>query len=231
VAMSDFSDYELEREANIARNREILAKLDFSVDLPPAGKKEDAKPKAKPVQPAKKAKREKETAEPVRQSARLRRAAVDHNESPSKKRKREKEEEEQRAKEAEERLEAEERAREAKRPRHQDLELTSMADELELEELTALRATFQTTLQTVHPKRMAKQDAFVFENDKLEDSAVQVLRETLSRLKVVARAKVTQDRIYSAAYHAEPTKDLIFFGGMGQPLASSSTHATHVICD
>lgn len=32
-------------------------------------------------------------------------------------------------------------------------------------------------------------------------------------LKVVSRAKVTQDRVYSAAYHPEITKDLIFFGG------------------
>jgi hypothetical protein len=32
-------------------------------------------------------------------------------------------------------------------------------------------------------------------------------------MKVVARAKVTQDRVYSAAYHPDPTMDLIFFGG------------------
>lgn len=29
----------------------------------------------------------------------------------------------------------------------------------------------------------------------------------------MSRAKVTQDRIYSAAYHPEKSKDLIFFGG------------------
>ena len=43
------------------------------------------------------------------------------------------------------------------------------------------------------------------------------LKEKLGKLKIVARAKVTQDRIYSAAYHPEPTKDLIFFGGTSQP--------------
>lgn len=32
-------------------------------------------------------------------------------------------------------------------------------------------------------------------------------------MKIVARAKVTQDRVYSAAYHPDPTTDLIFFGG------------------
>lgn len=31
-------------------------------------------------------------------------------------------------------------------------------------------------------------------------------------MKVISRAKVTQDRIYCAAYHPEVTKDLIFFG-------------------
>jgi len=36
-------------------------------------------------------------------------------------------------------------------------------------------------------------------------------------LKVVARAKVMQDRVYSAAYHPDPTKDLIFFGGACRP--------------
>jgi WD repeat-containing protein 76 len=48
---------------------------------------------------------------------------------------------------------------------------------------------------------------------KREAAEVAALSERLRELKVVARAKVTQDRVYSAAYHPEPTKDLIFFGG------------------
>jgi hypothetical protein len=39
-------------------------------------------------------------------------------------------------------------------------------------------------------------------------------------LKVVAQAKVTAVRIYSAAYHPEVSKDLIFFGGL---------HRSHVL--
>ena len=56
-------------------------------------------------------------------------------------------------------------------------------------------------------------EAFDFDDDKQEHAELKNLKEKLSNLKVIARAKVTQDRIYSAAYHPEPTKDLIFFGG------------------
>lgn len=78
-----------EREANIARNRALLAEFDVSLDVPkPVVKKE--KTKAKPVQPAKKrVKREEKPVLPVRQSTRLRRSAPDPNETPEKKRKRE----------------------------------------------------------------------------------------------------------------------------------------------
>lgn len=88
-----------------------------------------------------------------------------------------------------------------------------MADTLEANEVPALRAVFQTLLHEPHPRRTADQDAFSLDDDKKDESVITALRESLARLKVVARAKVTQDRVYSAAYHPEPTKDLIFFGG------------------
>jgi hypothetical protein len=53
----------------------------------------------------------------------------------------------------------------------------------------------------------------VFESSKKEDAEVAALRARFQNMKIVARAKVTQDRVYSAAYHPEPTKDLVFFGG------------------
>ena len=83
---------ELERQANIARNKALLEELELAdaVDSvgfsrkPPPPK---AKAKAKPVQPAKRAKREAtEDTGPRRQSARLKRSADDPNESPEKKR-------------------------------------------------------------------------------------------------------------------------------------------------
>ncbi|KAI0928619.1 hypothetical protein AcV5_006135 [Taiwanofungus camphoratus] len=209
--MPDFSDYEQEREANIARNREILARLDFSVDLP--GSKKAQTTSAKPVQPVKKTKRGKDVAAPVRQSARLRRSTiVDPNESPAKKRKREHEDEERRKREEAERLEAEEREREAKRPRHQELDLPAIADELEAEEVATLKTTLKVAVQNAHPKRKADQHAFIFETEEKEETCIAELKEKLGRLKVIARAKVTQDRVYSAAYHPETSKDLIFFG-------------------
>ncbi|OCH95046.1 WD40 repeat-like protein [Obba rivulosa] len=213
---SDASDYELEREANIARNREILAQLDM--DMPtipiPIKRKEAPSTKAKPIQPSKKAKREKTTpVAPTRQSARLRKTVADPNESPSKKRKREQEEERQRKTEEEERLEAEERAREAKRPRHQDLDLPILIQDMDVDEIPSLRTTLEAVTQEKYPKRTAEKEAFVFnEDDKKEEAIISELKEKFQCLKVVSRAKVTQDRIYSAAYHPEPTKDLIFFG-------------------
>ncbi|OBZ75937.1 Trafficking protein particle complex subunit 10 [Grifola frondosa] len=212
LTMSDTSEYEREREATIARNRAILAKLELSVaglDLPV--KKSTPKTRAKPVQP--RAKRErKEPALPTRQSSRLRRVSIDPNETPAAKRKREREEEQQRKQEEAARLEAEERAREAKRPRHQDLDLRALVDEAEVDGLSSLRGSLQTVLHKVQPRRIADHDAFIFDENRKEERALTELKHKLKKMKVVARAKVTQDRIYSAAYHPEPTKDLIFFG-------------------
>lgn len=85
---------EAERKATLAKNQEILAKLDLSnpiLSLPSKTKTKTSSPKAKPVQPAKKkVKREASPIRPTRQSARLRRSTqVDSNETPTQKRKRE----------------------------------------------------------------------------------------------------------------------------------------------
>lgn len=122
--------------------------------------------------------------------------------------------EEQRAKEAEERLEAEERARIAKRPRHHALHLSTLAEEHEAEELSTLSTALGTVAQSAQPKRIGDPEAFTFDNEKKENVVVSELRERLQPLKIVSRAKVTQNRVYSAAYHPEVSKDLIFFGGM-----------------
>lgn len=124
------------------------------------------------------------------------------------------EEEAVRQKEEEERLEAEERAREAKRPRHHELDLTTLGgDELDENDVVGLNSVFEAVCKTSHPKRVGDAPDFTYDDDKQEAGEVEKLRSQLGKLEVVARAKVTQDRIYSAAYHPEPTKDLIFFGG------------------
>ncbi|TFK54762.1 WD40 repeat-like protein [Heliocybe sulcata] len=208
--------YELEREANIAKNKALLEELDLKgavadLGLPSFVSKE--KSKAKPVAAAKKRKREEEEgAVPRRQSTRLRRGAVvDPDETPEERRK---EEEERRRKEEEERLEAEERAREARRPRHQDLDLGTLLDGEEPEELAALEATLQEVTKTSYVKRVAAQDAFLFGKDEGEEEERELadLKKRMQKMKVVARAKVTQDRVYSATYHPEVRKDIILFG-------------------
>jgi WD repeat-containing protein 76 len=230
---------ELEREANIARNRALLEQLDIKQAVSKLGIQKKAQPKtqAKPIQPAKRAKREsKEDVLPRRKSARLRTSAIDPNESPSKKRKREAEEEERRAKEAEERLAAEERERIQKRPRHHDLDLPMLVDDTRASELSSLSTTWQSVSSSSGPRRVGEVDAFVFEEDRRNKQAVDDLTEKLQNMKVVARAKVTPDRIYSAAYHPEITKDLIFFGGesfitRSQNLTLSQCRQTWIIGD
>lgn len=93
------------------------------------------------------------------------------------------------------------------------MDLPALTDDLAPEELSELRATFLEVLKTPRPRGTSGDDAYVFDDDKKEEAEVKELKAKLGKLKIVARAKVTQDRIYSAAYHPEPTKDLIFFGG------------------
>ena len=120
--------------------------------------------------------------------------------------------EEERTKKAEEELEREELERLAKRPRHHDLDLITLAAG-SAEDSSSLVAMLEKI--PLAPKRIAQTDAFVFDDHKAtkEQAAVNSLREKLQNLKVAARAKVTENRIYSAAYHPDVTKDLVFFGG------------------
>jgi len=77
-----------------------------------------------------------------------------------------------------------------------------------------LNITFETIVSQPHPRRVGNCDAFEYDNGKRDEREVENLRKRLGSMKVVARAKVTQDRIYSSAYHPDTSKDLIFFGGM-----------------
>ncbi|KAJ7285780.1 WD40 repeat-like protein [Mycena rebaudengoi] len=208
------SKYELDREANIARNRALLEQLQLKQaveDLGMPSKSKPVKSQAKPVQ-SKKPKREREETEgPRRQSARLRKEdAVDPNETPTQRKRRQAEIEERKAIEAEERLEAEERERRTKRPRHDDLDLTTLAAEEEEKDVADLSIALQNISQGA--RRVRDTDEFVSEDDKADAHRVSELRDKLKDLKVASRAKVTQNRVYCAVYHPEVTKDLIFFG-------------------
>jgi len=65
------------------------------------------------------------------------------------------------------------------------------------------------------PQPSAKYESFSYEDTKEEEREVTELKEKLTKLKIVARAKVTMNRVYCAQYHPEKSKDLIFFGGNG----------------
>jgi hypothetical protein len=110
-------------------------------------------------------------------------------------------------------LEQEERKRVARLPRHHNLDLETLGTgEQTPEETAELRASLsQLSYQKDFFEPGAMSEAY-FE-ERLVDSALEELKAELEDLMVVSRAKVTQDRIYSSAYHGDKTKDLIFFGG------------------
>jgi transcription initiation factor TFIIIB Brf1 subunit/transcription initiation factor TFIIB len=108
--------------------------------------------------------------------------------------------------EAEERMEAEEKARLAKRARHTDLDLITLAENEEEADIGSLSAALQNVSQ--NRRRVRDEDAYQSEDETEEENFVTELRDKLQDLKVVSRAKVTQDRIYSAAYHSEITKGI-----------------------
>jgi len=85
--------------------------------------------------------------------------------------------------------------------------LAALVEDAEPEDLSSLTAALDVVAQ---PKRVGIIDS---KPASQETKEVKALRDKLQKLKVVSRAKVTQNRIYSAAYHPEITKDLIFFGG------------------
>lgn len=100
--------------------------------------------------------------------------------------------------------------------------------QLESDELAALRKTFSAAISAVHAKRMGDIDDKLYDDDAHHKAATAELREKLGRMVVIARAKVTRERIYSAAYHPDPTKDLVFFGGeLGVSLARWESHSDH----
>jgi len=63
------------------------------------------------------------------------------------------------------------------------------------------------------PQQSGKYESFSYEDTKEEEREVAELKKKLTKLKIVARAKVTTNRVYCAQYHPQKSKDLIFFGG------------------
>ena len=109
-------------------------------------------------------------------------------------------------------MQLEEERRLASRPRHNKLDLINLVEGGGAEEIDTLSAAMQSVSKDVK-RNVPDFEDFVYDDDKKEEREVDELRKKLSGMVVHARAKVTKSRIYSAAYHPEVTKDLIFFGG------------------
>jgi WD repeat-containing protein 76 len=115
-------------------------------------------------------------------------------------------------KEEEEKLKLEEERRKANRPRHNKLDLINLVEGAGAEETSTLSAAMESVKKDVK-KRVPDFEDYMYDDEDEESKEVDDLRQKLSGMKVYARAKVTKSRIYSAAYHPEVSKDLIFFGG------------------
>lgn len=89
----------------------------------------------------------------------------------------------------------------------------ALLEDSEAQEVMALTSSLQVVTQNVNPRRVGDNKAHQYDEDDDED-AVKKLKKNFQKLKIVARAKVTGDRVYSSAYHPEVSKDLIFFGGV-----------------
>ncbi|KAF9483761.1 WD40 repeat-like protein [Pholiota conissans] len=200
------SQYELDREANIAKNKALFEELGLKQALNDLGPSK-AKTTAKPVQ-HKKVKRERSAEpQPRRQSRRLlSKAKGDVEETPQERALREKEREQ----ELRDQEDALERARIAKRPRHDILHFNTLAETDSPQDISELSTTMQSVVQEI--RRIGNPDDFVYSEEAKHVAAVKELREKVQNLKVVSRAKVTTNRVYCAVYHPEITKDLIFFG-------------------
>lgn len=105
------------------------------------------------------------------------------------------EEEAMRVREQEEQLEREEQARAAKRPRHDDLDLSMLGDETSVQELMSLTATLERGNEA--------QKYYDLDSSEKEELQIAELKAHFDNLKIVSRAKVTDDRVYSSLYHPE----------------------------
>lgn len=85
-------------------------------------------------------------------------------------------------------------------------------EDQEASEIMALTTSLQITTKTVNARRVGDMKSYQYDEERHEAS-IKKLKEQLGSMKIVSRAKVLKERIYSAAYHPEMTKDLVFFGG------------------
>ena len=74
------------------------------------------------------------------------------------------------------------------------------------------------------PRPSGTYDSFTYEIAQEEEHEVAQLRKRLTKMKIVARAKVTMNRVYCAQYHPEKSKDLIFFGGNVSQFLPTPSH-------
>ncbi|KAG8744750.1 hypothetical protein FRC10_009515 [Ceratobasidium sp. 414] len=192
--MDDLTEYERARAANIAANKALLAELgtkDTLDEIAASSSKPQAK--VKPVQPRKRKADVLPVEVPRRQSRRLRSGATPANLNETKAQREKREAEEREAEEEANRLLEAERI--AKMPRHENLELETLAKDLEESELETWKTLQGSLVTEKYPRHVGDLDLSA-EEAKM-DRAREDLAEELEKLVVTSRAK---------------TKDVVLFG-------------------
>lgn len=192
------SDYELQRQANIAKNQALLKELQLnaaSAGIAPASKPSRTsttpKPKKKP------ASKIKEEIQPRRTSARLQGIVAD---SETAKRK------------AEDDAEAQREADRAKRQR--------VSGDVKLGDIVVAGQSWNQTGNWLRNVKPAQPYERTFGDDDVKsttDKDLRELREKMSGLQLwegfePARIKITPERIYAMAFHPTADKALVFAG-------------------
>lgn len=75
------------------------------------------------------------------------------------------------------------------------------------EDLVSLRQTLRVTCDLKQPK-LVGDESMTWDEKETEDRDLGALKDAIKSMRVVSRAKVTQDRIYSMAYHPERVRSL-----------------------
>lgn len=80
------------------------------------------------------------------------------------------------------------------------------------ETISGLASTLHSLSSTSFPRHDSEKQ-YSFYDNKEEKAEADSLKKRFQNMKIASLAKLTQDRIYSSAYHPDKTKDVIFFGG------------------
>lgn len=80
--------------------------------------------------------------------------------------------------------------------------MTILGSDLSDQELLSLRQNLRVVCTAKQPKEVGD-DSLTWDDKESEDRDLGELKDAVKSMRIVSRAKVTLDRVYSMAYHPE----------------------------